>query len=74
MQAYNEHYMAAKTQALTAIDRLIALSDTDARRTANRQFKQQIETFLAINDKVVALALKNDNDNAFKVNNEDSAP
>jgi len=74
MQAYNKHYNAAKTQALAAMDRLISLSETAARRTLNEGFKQQIEGFLSVNAKVVALGLKNDNDNAFKMNIEESAP
>ena len=45
MAAQFEHFKGTKQQALTAIDRLIALADTDARRTTNLGIKDDLTAF-----------------------------
>lgn len=73
-RVHNEAFKAAAAEALTAIDRLIALSDTDARRALNQGYKQQIGAFLFAADEVVAMGLKNETDAASEANLRTASP
>ena len=74
MAAQFEHFKGAKQQALTAIDRLIALADTDTRRTTNLGIKDDLTAFFAAAERSIALGLKNDNVEAAKISSNDVRP
>ena len=69
-----DHYKSAKQQALSAIDRLIGLADTEARRTTNLSIKDDLSTFFAAAEKSIALGLKNNNVEAAKVSSNEVRP
>ncbi|KQO86651.1 chemotaxis protein [Methylobacterium sp. Leaf90] len=74
MAAQAENYKISKQQALTAIDRLIALADTDVRRTTNLGIKEDLNAFFAAAERSIALGLKNNNAEASKVSNTEVRP
>ncbi|UYW24792.1 methyl-accepting chemotaxis protein [Methylorubrum extorquens] len=74
MAAQVENYKKYKQQALAAIDRLIALADTDVRRTTNLGIKDDLNAFFAAADRSIALGLKNSSVEASKVSNTEVRP
>ncbi|MBP1181381.1 methyl-accepting chemotaxis protein [Methylobacterium sp. PvR107] len=74
MADHFEHFKAAKERALTAVDRLIAMADTETRRTTNAGIKASLLDFFAVAERSVALGLKNQNDAAAKVSNTEVRP
>ncbi|MFY9292607.1 MAG: methyl-accepting chemotaxis protein [Methylorubrum rhodinum] len=74
MAAQFEHFKGTKQQALTAIDRLIALADTDARRTTNLGIKDDLTAFFGAAERSIALGLKNDNVEAAKISSNEVRP
>ena len=67
MKAYQERYKTSLAKALTAVDRLIELSDTSERRAANEMLRDSFLEFQRVADKSIALALQNDDVEARKV-------
>ncbi len=74
MAAQFEHYKKSQQQALTAIDRLIALADTEARRTTNLGIKDDLNTFFAAAERAIGFGLKNNNVEAAKVSTNEVRP
>ena len=74
MAAQFEHFKGARQQALTAIDRLIALADTEARRSTNLGIKDDLNAFFASAERSIALGLKNNNDEAARVSSSEVRP
>ena len=75
--AMAEHFAlfkASKERALAAIDRLIALADTETRRTTNMGIKGSLLDFFTVAERSVALGLKNETDAATKVSNLEVRP
>ena len=72
-----EHYVQFKVsrdRALAAIDRLIALADTETRRTTNEGIKASLVAFFALSERSIALGLKNENAAAAEVSNAQVRP
>ena len=67
MKAYQERYKTSLAKALTAVSRLIELSDKPERRAANETLRSSFLEFQQIADKSIALALQNDDVGARKV-------
>ncbi|WP_425284860.1 methyl-accepting chemotaxis protein [Methylobacterium gossipiicola] len=67
MGAFKDRYDAAVKASLDAIATLHTLSDTPQRKAFNQMLQSTLMEFYATNDKVVALALKNDNQTATTV-------
>ncbi|KQT20104.1 chemotaxis protein [Methylobacterium sp. Leaf399] len=69
MQEQQRHYAEARTNALAAVDRLIALADTPERRTGNEGIKALLTEFFAAADRSIAHGLKSETEAATKVSN-----
>ncbi len=69
LAAQVENFKNSKQQALNAIDRLIALADTEARRATNLGIKDDLNLFFAAAERSIALGVKNNNAEASKVSN-----
>ena len=67
MAAQHEHFQRVRQKAFAAVDRLIALADTDARRTTNEGIKAMLTAFFAAADRSIAHGLKNENDQAARI-------
>ncbi len=67
MGAFKDRYDAAVKASLDAIATLHTLSDIPQRKAFNQMLQSTLMEFYATNDKVVALALKNDNQTATTV-------
>ncbi|MFY9290198.1 MAG: methyl-accepting chemotaxis protein [Methylorubrum rhodinum] len=74
MKTQHDQYDTAKQQAFAAVDRLIAMADTEARRTTNIGIKALLTEFFAAADRSVALGLKNQTDQAAKVSFDEVRP
>ncbi len=71
MKAYQERYKTSLAKALTAVNRLIGLSDTPERRAANETLKDSFLEFQRVADKSIAFALQNDDVAARKVSRDE---
>ena len=67
MKAYQERYKTSMAKVLTAVNRLIGLSDTPERRAANETLRDSFLEFQRAADKSIAFALQNDDAEARKV-------
>ena len=67
-RGFEVRHTTARSQLLTAADHLIALSGTSGQRAMDEALKGQIQLFLAADEKVLALAMKNDSTGAFTLN------
>ncbi len=67
MKAYQERYKTSLAKSLTAVDRLIGLSDTPERRAANETLRNSFLEFQRVADKSIAFALQKDDVAALKV-------
>ena len=67
MAAYQERFRSSFAAALGDVDQLVTLADTPERRIINEALKRAVADFRQAADKSVALALKNDNEAAFKL-------
>ncbi len=67
MAGYKSRYDTALRDTIAAVDRLIALSDTEARKGANQNMRDVVQSYFAILDRVVALGLSNANEAAAKL-------
>ena len=74
MAEHLEHFKAAKERAQTAIDRLIALADTEKRRTTNQGIKTSLLDFFAVAERSIVLGLKNENEAAAKISSAEVRP
>ena len=74
MAEHFAQFKASKERALAAIDRLIALADTEARRTTNIGIKASLLDFFTVAERSVALGLKNETAAATKVSNLEVRP
>jgi methyl-accepting chemotaxis protein len=62
-----QHFEEAKHEALELADRLIAMADTEARRSVNQAIKTDLMTFFATAERSMALGLENRKDEAAKL-------
>ncbi len=60
MAAFKARYDAAVKASSEAIDTLNAMADSPERKAINQTLWEALQAFVATNDKVVALGLKND--------------
>lgn len=67
-------FKASKERALAAIDQLIALADSETRRTTNMGIKASLLDFFTLSERSVALGLKNETAAAAKVSNLEVRP
>ncbi|MGE8131859.1 MCP four helix bundle domain-containing protein [Methylobacterium sp. NPDC080182] len=67
-------FKTSKRRALTVIDRLIALADTETRRTTNAGIKVSLLDFFTLAERSVGLGLKNESEAAAKVSNNEVRP
>jgi methyl-accepting chemotaxis protein len=74
MQKQYENFKVARGQAVSAIDRLVALSDTPERRSTNEGIKGMLAEFFAAADRSIVLGLKNQNEAAAKVSSTEVRP
>lgn len=74
MAAQHQLFGQAKQKAFTAIDRLIALADTDTRRTTNEGIKAMLVTFFSAADRSIAQGLKNQADQAARISSMEVRP
>ncbi|WP_232630397.1 methyl-accepting chemotaxis protein [Methylobacterium sp. Leaf118] len=65
---------AAMVEARDAINKLVTLSDTDERRSANETVRKDIESFFAILDRVSELSMSNQRDEASQYAREFAVP
>ncbi|ACA17040.1 methyl-accepting chemotaxis sensory transducer [Methylobacterium sp. 4-46] len=65
LRGYHDRYVAAKDAAGAAQNRLARLADTPARSSTAEAVGQQIAAYFAVADRVVAFALRNENEAAF---------
>jgi methyl-accepting chemotaxis protein len=73
LRTYEERHKSNEAGALEIADRLISLSDTDARRKLNQDIKRQVEQYFAVSTKAVQLAMKNDKEGAFRLSATEGA-
>jgi methyl-accepting chemotaxis protein len=74
MADHFEQFKATKERALTAVDRLIAMADTETRRATNAGIKAGLLDFFAVAERSIALGLKNQNEAAATVSNTEVRP
>lgn len=74
MAEHFEYFKASKRRALETIDRLIALADSEARRTTNEAMKSNLLDFFSVAERSIALGLKNQNEAAAKLSNQEVRP
>lgn len=74
MAGHFEKFKATKERALTDVDRLIALADTETRRTTNQGIKASLLDFFTVAERSIALGLKNENEAAAKVSSGEVRP
>ncbi|TGD95850.1 methyl-accepting chemotaxis protein [Methylobacterium nonmethylotrophicum] len=74
MAAQHELYKRAKQRALAAVDRLIALADTDAQRATYEGIKGQLTSFFVLAERSIALGLKNQNEQAARLSATEVRP
>jgi methyl-accepting chemotaxis protein len=67
MAEYKRRQDAAKSAALTASDRLIALSDSPARLAVNQDLRRQIEAYFEVVDRSTERGLRNDAQGAVAI-------
>ncbi|MBF9233002.1 methyl-accepting chemotaxis protein [Microvirga alba] len=72
MASSEKRYREAEQAALKSLDGLIALADTPERRAMNQDLKRTVEEFFAVMDKAAALALKNENQAAYKISSTEA--
>jgi methyl-accepting chemotaxis protein len=63
----SKRYDETKQVALKELDYLTSLSDTSERRALNERLKATVTSYFDVMDKSVALALKGDDEGAFKI-------
>ncbi|SPK01969.1 putative methyl-accepting chemotaxis protein [Methylorubrum extorquens DM4] len=69
-EIYKEH----RQTAFSTIDRVIGVSSTPERRAINESIKADLVAYFAAADRSVALGMKNENEAASKVSNNDVRP
>jgi methyl-accepting chemotaxis protein len=74
MANHFEQFKATKERALTAVDRLIAMADTETRRATNAGIKAGLLDFFAVAERSIALGLKNQNEAVATVSNTEVRP
>ncbi|WP_431860874.1 methyl-accepting chemotaxis protein [Azospirillum sp.] len=67
IEAYASEYRKNMAEAASRLDRLIALADTAERRGVTQEIKDQIQAYDAATQKVLDLALRNENDEAYRL-------
>ncbi len=58
MADHLRHFKAAEDRAIAAVDQLIAMADTETRRTTNEGIKTNLLGFFAVAERSIALGLK----------------
>jgi methyl-accepting chemotaxis protein len=71
---HHEQFKTAKQNALTAVNLLISLADTDVRRTTNAGIKANLLAFFDVAERSITLGLKNQTEAAAKVSNGEVRP
>ncbi len=74
MAEHLEQFRLSKNRALTAVDLLIAMADTEVRRTTNQGMKTSLLDFFAVAERSIALGLKNENAAAAQISNGEVRP
>ncbi|WP_183436917.1 methyl-accepting chemotaxis protein [Methylobacterium sp. R2-1] len=64
---FRTRQQAAMTEAREAADRLVVLADTPERRTGNEAMRRDVESFLAILDRVYDLGMRQQGEEAFRI-------
>jgi methyl-accepting chemotaxis protein len=64
---YNKQFQDRIGEARTTTDRLIAMSDTPARKAANQKIHELIDAYIKVTERSIGFALKNDDDAAKKI-------
>ena len=72
--AQHERFEASRARALAGADHLIAIADSDARRAMLTEVKATISGFFATVERSIALGLKNQKEQAFKVSADEVRP
>ena len=70
LAAQHKRFEAARERALSGVDRLIAMADTDARRTMLGELKAAVAGFFTTVERSIELGLKNQNVEAAKVSSD----
>ncbi|MGE7153039.1 methyl-accepting chemotaxis protein [Methylorubrum rhodesianum] len=70
LAAQHKRFEAARERALSGVDRLIALADTDARRTMLGELKATVAGFFTTVERSIELGMKNQNVEAAKVSSD----
>ncbi|MBB5760717.1 methyl-accepting chemotaxis protein [Methylorubrum rhodesianum] len=70
LAAQHKRFEAARERALSGVDRLIAMADTDARRTMLGELKATVAGFFTTAERSIELGLKNQNVEAAKVSSD----
>jgi methyl-accepting chemotaxis protein len=70
LAAQHRRFEAARERALSGVDRLIAMADTDARRTMLGELKATVAGFFTTVERSIELGMKNQNVEAAKVSSD----
>jgi methyl-accepting chemotaxis protein len=70
LAAQHKRFEAARERALSGVDRLIAMADTDARRTMLGELKATVAGFFTTVERSIELGMKNQNVEAAKVSSD----
>jgi methyl-accepting chemotaxis protein len=70
LAAQHRRFEAARERALSGVDRLIAMADTDARRTMLGELKATVAGFFTSVERSIELGMKNQNVEAAKVSSD----
>ncbi|MRI55467.1 methyl-accepting chemotaxis protein [Methylobacterium sp. DB1607] len=70
LAAQHRRFEAARERALGGVDRLIAMADTDARRTMLGELKATVAGFFTTVERSIELGMKNQNVEAAKVSSD----
>ncbi len=74
MAEHLEQFKLSKDRAMAAVDRLIAMADTEGRRTTNQGIRTSLLDFFAVAERSIALGIKNENAAAAKVSSTEVRP
>jgi methyl-accepting chemotaxis protein len=71
IDAYAKDYQRAMAEALQGADLLINMADTDERRAVNQQIKTTLQAYAGVAERVIALARKNEDAQAFSLSSNE---